>query len=67
MKEIKNKVIEDLMPSMVKKWHREFVMEFTKNGGEHSGMMNQTTVVFVKKKSGYVIPAIVNVRPYYSE
>jgi hypothetical protein len=55
------------MPSLIKNWHQSFVEDFSRNGGSHSGILNKTTCVFIKLKTGYVTPAMINVRFQYSK
>ena len=66
-KEAKHMNIVDFMPTMIKQWHNGFVSDFSKNGAVTTSMLNRTACVFMKKKSGYVIPAMVNIRFHYSQ
>jgi hypothetical protein len=65
-RELKHMNIVDFMPSLIKQWHAGFVQEFSKNGGASSAMLNRTNCVFVKKKSGFVTPAMAYIKFHYS-
>ena len=43
------------------------MQDFTKNGGASNGMLNKTTCLFMRRKNGYVVPAMVNVRFHYQK
>lgn len=66
-KDLKHKNIKDLQPEMIQKWHNKFVSDFTKTGGAYNGILGKTSCVFIKKKNGYVTPAMINVRFHYSK
>ena len=66
-KELEHMKIQEFMPNLIKNWHRSFVEDFSRNGGSHNGILNKTTCVFMKLKTGYVTPAMINVRFQYSK
>jgi hypothetical protein len=53
------------MPYLIKGWHASFVSDFNKSG--INGILNRSTCVFVIKKNGYAIPAMMDVRFHYSK
>lgn len=53
------------MPHLIKDWHAGFVSDFNKTGT--NGVLNRNTCVFVVKKSGYSVPAMMNIRFHYSK
>ena len=65
-KELRHCNIVDFMPTLIQHWHRDFVSDFSKNGGASNGMLNKTNCMFIRRKNGYVTPAMVNVRFHYS-
>ncbi|TNV87499.1 hypothetical protein FGO68_gene6494 [Halteria grandinella] len=65
-KELRHSNILDYMPGLIKQWHRGFVNDFNRNGGASNGMLNKTSCLFMRKKTGYVTPTMVNVRFHYS-
>jgi len=56
-----------MMPELIQQWHNKFVSDFSKSGGAHNGILGKTTCVFLKKKNGYVTPAMINARFHYSK
>lgn len=53
------------MPRLIKQWHKSFVHDFNLTG--KNGVLNRNTCVFVIKKNGYAIPAMMNIRFHYSK
>ena len=66
-KDLKHMNIVDFMPTPIKKWHGGFVNVFSKSGGASTAMLNRTNCVFIKKKTGYIVPAMVHIRFHYSK
>jgi hypothetical protein len=56
--------IEELMPDRIRASHGVFLSRFARSGV--SGVLNRPQVVFLKKRSGYLTPAEITVKFYYS-